>query len=661
MAQTLSKSRFVQGLGCPQKLVYGRDSKVYRNRSSEDSFLASLAEGGFQVGELAKAHFPGGHDVKPINQAEALAETNALLAQENVVIFEAAIQFENCFIRVDVLEKIGNRFRIHEVKAKSYSLDEDGDLLTKKGVPGAEWAKYLYDVAFQKWVVRRAFPNSNVTANLMLVDKASVSPVDGLNQCFRIVRESGRSSAVQQGEVPESVIAAGILKSVPVDHQCDVIYELAEHQDRFTGSFTELVRSLSAICSEDASPTIRMKKDCGKCEFKRLNEDDPLRSGFHECVATAYPGVNPDKESLVFDLWDFRRKDQMLDQNVIRLVQLTEDDVGVSDDSPVPGEGVSRTARQWLQVQKAKDNDTSVWLDRAVWEAEMATWTYPLHFIDFETTRVALPFFAGQRPYQSIAFQFSHHTVDADGRVSHAHQFLKAHPKINPNIDFVRALKDAIGGDDGTVFMYSPHENTTLNDVLREIEGSDEPGIEPKEVEELVEFLKSLVRPSKKSLGQWVPSRPMVDQLDLVKKYLYLPETNGSNSLKAVLPAILNASDFLKTTYSAPIYGKGLEINSLNLTSRQWIELDAEGRVINPYNQLPDLGADLPPEERAELQGLEQIKDGGAALTAYARLMFEELPKGQRDAIKSSLLQYCELDTLAMVFLHQGVCDLLGR
>ena len=660
MTQTLSKSRFIQGLTCSRKLVYGRQNKVYRNRNHEDSFLASLAEGGFQVGELAKVHFPDGYEVTTLDQTEALAETNALLENESVVIFEAAIQFKNCFIRVDVLEKVDNRIRIHEVKAKSFNSEEQDDFLTKAGQPRSEWAKYLYDVAFQKWVVRRAFPDANVTANLMLVDKAAVSPVDGLNQCFRIMRENGRSSAVQVSDAPDSVLAAQILKSVPVDYQCDVIYELPKHGSRFVGTFSELVARLSEICQQKSLPAVQMLKDCSKCEFKRLDMDDPMTSGFHECLAQMFPNVDPDKEPSVFDLWDYRRKDEILEQGVIRLVDLTEDDLG-GVEPHVPGDGVTRTARQWLQVEKARNNDSSPWLDKVAWQNEISSWTYPLHFIDFETTRVALPFFSGQRPYQSIAFQFSHHTVDANGAVDHADQFLKADPRINPNIDFVRALKRAIGGDEGTVFMYSPHENTTLNDVFCEMELSGPTGIDVDEFEGLLEFLKSLIEPSRKRTQQWTPSRPMVDLLALVKKYLYLADTNGSNSLKAVLPAILNASEKLKKTYSSPIYGKGLTINSLNLTSRQWIELDAVGRVINPYNQLPDPGADLSPQEREELEGIIQIRDGGAALTAYARLMFEDLSIEQRQTIEGSLLQYCELDTLAMVFLYQGICDLLGH
>ena len=62
---------------------------------------------------------------------------------------------------------------------------------------------------------------------------------------------------------------------------------------------------------------------------------------------------------------------------------------------------------------------------------------------------------------------------------------------------------------------------------------------------------------------------------------------------------------------------------------------------------------------RAEVEGLEQIKDGGAALTAYARLMYEDLGDDSRKSIEKSLLEYCELDTLAMVFLYQGLTDLI--
>ena len=128
-----------------------------------------------------------------------------------------------------------------------------------------------------------------------------------------------------------------------------------------------------------------------------------------------------------------------------------------------------------------------------------------------------------------------------------------------------------------------------------------------------------------------------------------------------LLPAILNESEYLKARYSEPIYGKGQEIPSLNIGPKVWIELDEEGRVMNPYDGLPDLCEGLTEEEREQLEGIESIKDGGAALTAYGRLMFEDMPPEHREAIEQGLKEYCELDTLAMVFLYRGILDLLNR
>ena len=60
-----------------------------------------------------------------------------------------------------------------------------------------------------------------------------------------------------------------------------------------------------------------------------------------------------------------------------------------------------------------------IWLADGVMRQEMSTWQYPYHFIDFETSTVAIPFHAGMRPYEAVAFQFSHHVMQSDGSVAH--------------------------------------------------------------------------------------------------------------------------------------------------------------------------------------------------------------------------------------------------
>ena len=651
MPETLTKSRFVLGVSCPQKLVYRRDSS-YRNLRNDDSFLESLAEGGFQVGEFAKAHFPGGHDIETLDSERALSETNELLTKHTVTIFEAAVRWQNCFIRIDVLEKKGPFLRIHEVKAKSFSSAGEQPFQKRDGSILAEWQPYLYDVAFQKYVTQNAFPDTNVTAFLMLIDKAAESPIDGLNQYYEIRTSNGRTGCHQVKEIPQGVLDAKILKSVPVDLLCNDIYEATRHGSRLVGSFDQVVSELSDICEENATPVPVLIAACGSCEFQKSSEDDPLKSGFEACVQ-ACTGAPPAKgEPLIFDLWNFRGKDKALEAGLIRLTELEDEDIG----QPNPyrsGAGLNPAQRRKLQVDKAKASDSSPWFDKAGWLEERSGWSYPLHFIDFETTRVALPFFEGQHPYQTVAFQFSHHTIDEFGKVKHATQFLNTNSQNNPNASFVRSLRDALSEDDGTIFMYTPHENTTLRDIYYELAHSYE-----KDAAELRDFLREIVTPQRDSVESWTPSRAMVDQCELVKKYLFLPRTGGSNSLKYVLPAMLEASEYLRTRYENPIYGRGCPSPSLNLGPTALVEFDANGEVKNPYRLLPDLTVGLSPDEQEELRGLETITEGGAALTAYARLMNANLSAGLRKELETALLRYCELDTLAMVLLHEGMREL---
>jgi hypothetical protein len=48
--------------------------------------------------------------------------------------------------------------------------------------------------------------------------------------------------------------------------------------------------------------------------------------------------------------------------------------------------------RQWIQIEKMQNNDTAEYIDVSALKNEIASWNYPLHFIDFETIKPAIPF-----------------------------------------------------------------------------------------------------------------------------------------------------------------------------------------------------------------------------------------------------------------------------
>ena len=50
----------------------------------------------------------------------------------------------------------------------------------------------------------------------------------------------------------------------------------------------------------------------------------------------------------------------------------------------------------------------------------------------------------------------------------------------------------------------------------------------------------------------------------------------------------------------------------------------------------------------------DELREGGTAMTEYARLQFEDLPAVARREIESALLRYCELNSLAMVMIYHA-------
>ncbi len=305
----LTKSRFKLASECPTKLFYTGKNNVYANQKIDDPFLMALAKGGFQVGELAKCYFPGGIEVVAGrgDYESALSQTDELLLSENVTIFEAAIRYRKFFIRVDVLVKIGNQLELIEVKSKSYR-EGESQFFGKTGTwIDATWKPYLYDVAFQKHVVLNAFPDHTVSAYLMLADKASFCPTDGLNQKFRVktgVDDQKYVELAAELTAEEIHPDSWILRKVPVDNACDRIFAGTDMKLPEAKSFAERAEEFADYYERDERIASQITGDCKTCEFQTTPEEevDGKRSGLKECWSQALGWTNADFEVPTSDL-----------------------------------------------------------------------------------------------------------------------------------------------------------------------------------------------------------------------------------------------------------------------------------------------------------------------------------------------------------------------
>ncbi len=628
----LTKSRFKLAAGCPTKLYYSGKDKVYRNTMQEDSFLAALAEGGYQVGELAKCYYPDGIEVESLNHADAEAQTAELLTRDKVVIFEPAIRHGSLFARIDILVKEGNNYQLIEVKAKSYNSEKPA-ILGAKGDISSDMRPYIEDVAFQAHVFRLAYPTARLKTFLMMPDKAVPASVSGLNQLFKIQNVTGRTKVVTNLNIKPEDLDKNILALVPVDSFVDMVNKDGVHYLRYTEQLSVLADRWAAAYQADQKIKPDPGGQCGSCEFKTSSPTDSLKSGFKECWAEAYHFTEDDfKQGTVLDVFRFRGKDKLIADGRVRISSITPEDITEKNE----GEHLSTSERQWMQIRgiPPEEDRGGYWVAEKAMRDAMSKWTYPYHFIDFETSAVAIPFHAGMRPFEPVAFQFSHHVMHEDGRVEHAGEFLLADPGVFPNFEFAQALKKELDKDNGTVFMWSGHENTILNKIIEQLENAP---TTPENAQDLINFLRSLVKSG---------NRAMFDLCQLSRDAFFQAGIKGSSSIKKVLPAILKSSLRVREKYSSSIYGAANGIPSKNFKNFSWWIDDGSGQPIEPYSLLKHFSADLADEEA--------IAEGGAAATAYARLQFEEMDASVREKTCQALLRYCELDTLAMVMIVEA-------
>lgn len=204
---------------------------------------------------------------------------------------------------------------------------------------------------------------------------------------------------------------------------------------------------------------------------------------------------------------------------------------------------------------------------------------YPLYFLDFETMQDVIPQYEGTKPYQQIPFQYSLHWIEKPGGELKHTAFLAESGK-----DPRWALAEQLCHD------------IPLNACIT----AYNKGFECGRINELAEAFPALryhllnIRDN------------IVDFLDPFRAgYYYLPEMEGSFSIKKVLPAL---------------FPNDPQLDYSNLTG--------------------------------------SVHNGGEAMTIFPKI--KDMAPADQQKARQSLLDYCHLDTLAMVKIWQKLEE-IGR
>ena len=509
-------------------------------------------------------------------------------------------------------------------------------------------------------MVEKSFPDCQVNAFLILADKNKKTTVSGLNELFRINRKPDGNKEIKiKGNITKNQLGNIPLCKLPMNDVCDFIYKNDIDIDLQINpkSFEAVIFELARIYENDQRYWSNINKKCFSCQYKEKDFPYGLKSGFHECFKQQLNLTDKDfNQSLINELWCGKTGAKSLVQDAMDESKFFIRDLDAKSyikahDKP----GLSPAERRALQIQKVQENDKSFFIDKEGLKTFFQTLEKPFHFIDFETSAVAIPFHKNRTPYEGIAFQYSYHILNEDGTIEHKNQFLSTDNNF-PNYKFLESLMNDLDGKKGTIFRYHNHENSFLNTIYQQI--LEEKDIPIPNKEKLLAFVERITKPNSSLSVLWEKGDYcMVDLYELVLSYYYSPHAKGSNSIKAILPSVINDSQLIKNKYSNDIYGTS-EIPSLNFKNHTWIKEEFDN---NPYKSLDPVYEGFSPEEEDELKSkgisIDSVNDGGAAMMAYAFLQFSDIDPKEKHSIEKALLKYCELDTMAMVMILEAFLD----
>ena len=320
----------------------------------------------------------------------------------------------------------------------------------------------------------------------------------------------------------------------------------------------ELVANELAKVPANVSHAARVLAGSEPDEPVALHCHEPYGCAFFDYCTHRIPSPN------VFNLYrmNFKRKCELYNQGKIFYQDLRDEKL---------------TEIQSLQVETALNN-TELVTPQEIREF-LKKLPYPLYFLDFETMQTAVPEYEGTRPYQQVTFQYSLHWIEKEGGELMHSEYLG--DSVN---DPRRKLAEKLCREIPKGVCTTAYNKGFECGRLREL---------AKAYPDLADHLNDI-------------ADHIVDLIEPFRqKMVYLPEMNGSFSIKHVLPSL---------------YPDAPELNYANL----------DGSVHN----------------------------GGEAMTIYP--LIAKMSPAEAEAARQSLLKYCCLDTLAMVRVWEKLREMAG-
>jgi len=611
----LSKSDFKIAKSCPTKLYY-KKLDYPQNQQEDYTFSISaliinkIAELLYDDAITIDLNFDNPNFDSENKLISIVDRTIQELQKEKVNIFKPLIYHQHKLARIDILSKNGNKFDLVYVKPKAINSKYKNSLRNKKdGKINSIWKGYIEDITYQAYVLSELldtlFDHYELNSYLCLPIKDKIS-----DSCL------GSNFSISSNYKVEFLGDINELRNDHILQFINVNQEVLELQEKVITNTQIYLDTITNGITKIPNP---INKNCKNCEFRipetqysiDSKNGDP-RNGFNECWEQANS-----QNDHILDLYQVAKIGEYNNPLVNTLIE-----EGKSSLYDIPIQSLNNEtfkSRQLIQINYTKNNRE--WISETLAET-INSFKYPIHFIDFETCHLDIPYNRQIRPYEQLAFQWSCHTISDRSSECISTNFIDSSFIDSsfiditgdfPNFKFAESLMQQLG-DRGTVLVWGTHEKSVLKDIYEQINYYQYPN------QDLLIWLEGLISDS--------ISLSLIDMNNLTLKHYFHPLMKGKTSLKSVLPAIWTTNSYLhQISWLSP-----------------YLQRDRLGNVLSPYQTLPEIKID---------DKYQVIKEGSGAMIAYQEILYSPLKHDLiiREKWETLLKQYCRLDTLAMVIV----------
>ncbi len=643
----LSKSDFKIAKSSPKKLYY-KKLEYPKNQSHQEDY--SSLSNVLIINKIAELLYENPVEIEPKfnsenNLIDAIKQTNEELKKEKVTIFKPLIYHQNKLARLNILVKNNNRFDLIHIDQKPIDLGFNNQKLNDKNQNLDDELKLLN--AYRNEISPHILQSKNTLHSNLLRNKRDYKINSIWKNCLvDITYESFVLSELLGSLYDEfelnsylclpikdrvSKNCLGINFSIESSHKVNFWGDLNElrndHNLHFINVNQEVLELkekvikntniyLESIVNGIKKIEMPISKNCKNCEFRitNLSETNDSRNGFNECW-----NQTNNQEAHILDLYQVAKIGEY--KNPLINVLIAD---GKSSLYDIPTDGLNHNSfkeRQLIQIKYTKDNQE--WWSENLAEI-LNSLEYPLHFIDFETCRLGIPYHQEIRANEQIAFQWSCHTITEHFIESKNTNFIDITGEF-PNFKFAETLMQQLGNN-GTILIWGTHEKSVLEDIYEQILYYQ------YQNQDLLIWLQTLLDNSNR-----IQSR-FIDMNSLTLKHYFHPLMKGKTSLKVVMPAIWTTNNYLH------------QIPQLS----QYFKLNQNNEILSPYQTLSEIQID---------QKYQVINDGSGAMMAYQEIIYSPLKHDQNIRKKWEVLlkQYCGLDTLAMIIVWIHWQHLIGK